>query len=286
MLLGADIQRLMCPQCRAPLAASTQHMDDKAVWRPQSIRCAGCGTTWPIQANFLQLYQETQVKGNDRLLRLFYNGLPRLHNPTVRYVLPLLQFGTEKTLRDGYMRRLNLAGLQPRKDGQPLRILEVGVGGGANLPLLMRDLPRGLNVEIWGLDLAVGMLQEARRLVKKKCWNHIRLLLSDAHALPFADHSFDRVFHVGGIGGYSDPAKAMAEMARVARPATPVVVCDEQLDAKKRNGLYHKAMFKALTFYDKDPHCPREFVPTDATDVVEEQVSRFYYCLSFRTAQA
>lgn len=150
----------------------------------------------------------------------------------------------------------------------------------------MRDLPKNLNVEIWGLDLAVGMLKEARRLVRAKHWNHVRLLLGDAHALPFGDHTFDRVFHVGGIGGYSDPARAMAEMSRVAMPGTPVVICDEQLDTEKRNGLYHKAMFKALTFYDKDPHCPREFVPPDATDVLEEQVSRFYYCLSFRTAGA
>ncbi len=39
-----------------------------------------------------------------------------------------------------------------------------------------------------------------------------------ARARRFADGAFDRVFHVGGINGYRDRRRALAEMARVARP--------------------------------------------------------------------
>jgi hypothetical protein len=87
---------------------------------------------------------------------------------------------------------------------------------------------------------------------------------------------------VGAIGGYRDPGKALREMVRVAVPGTPIVVVDEQLDRSRHNTLFHRVMFKALTWYDPEPRCPREHVPAGAVDVVEEQVSRFYYCLTFR----
>jgi ubiquinone/menaquinone biosynthesis C-methylase UbiE len=87
---------------------------------------------------------------------------------------------------------------------------------------------------------------------------------------------------VGGIGGFGDPGKALAEMARVARPGTPIVVVDEQLDQTRHNSLYHRLGFRMLTFYDRDPKAPTDQLPPGATAVLEEPVSRFYYCLSFR----
>ena len=75
-------------------------------------------------------------------------------------------------------------------------------------------------------------------------------------------------------------------MARVARPGTPIVVVDEQLDPARCHGLYHRLVFRALTFYTPDAVCPRADLPAGATDVLEEQVSRFYYCLRFRMPKA
>ena len=110
----------------------------------------------------------------------------------------------------------------------------------------------------------------------------MHLLAADAHALPFADASFDRVFHVGGIGGYGDPRLGLAEMARVARPDTPIVVVDEQLDPGSRRSPFHRLVFRALTFYTAAPGSPLALLPPGASAVVPEQVSRYYYCLTFR----
>src|SRR5438876_6035125 len=107
------------------------------------------------------------------------------------------------------------------------------------------------------------------------------LVLADGHALPFPDASFDRVYNVGGIGTYHDPHRALAEMARVARPGTPIVVVDEQLDPHREHSLYHRAMFRALTLYDPAPSSPRCYLPDGVVNVVDEQASRFYYCLTF-----
>jgi hypothetical protein len=248
------------------------------------LACVGCGATWPVEDGLAWLYREDLVQGNDRLLRRFYDGLPWLHDPVVRYTLPLFQRGTEEAFRDAYMPRLELGALRPRQDGEPIRILEVGIGCGANLPLVRRDLPPGLPVELWGCDLSRGMLSVlSRRLERRGTWEHrLPFVLCDAHALPFDDASFDRVFHVGAMNSYRDPKTALAEMARVAVRGTPIVVVDEQLDRSKEHGLYHRAMFRLVTFYDDDPHCPLEHVPQGATGVVEDQLSMFFYALTFR----
>lgn len=284
MIRTDDIDLIRCPDCGGGLKFAGR----TALGRPDrgTVRCDGCPGAWPVEDGLPRLYREERVTGNDRLLRTVYNAFARLHDPAVRHVLPLLEWGSEASLRDGYMRRLGLGRLRTRPDGRPLRILEVGIGGGANLPLIRRDLPAGLPVEVWGVDLSLGMLAECRKRIPRAGLGDVRLLVADAHALPFADAVFDRVFHVGGIGGFRDPSKALAEMARVALPGTPIVVVDEQLDAARRNSAYHKVMFRLLTLYDPQPHCPRECLPPGAVGVTEEQVSRFYYCLTFAVPKA
>jgi ubiquinone/menaquinone biosynthesis C-methylase UbiE/uncharacterized protein YbaR (Trm112 family) len=295
MSLGpGDVARLACPDCRAALLFSSPSPGHGAAVMGAlgagALECGGCGASWPVEDGVPQLYREAEVRGTDRLMRTIYDGLPWLHDPLTTALFPLLQRKSEAEVRERIIARLELGSLRAPLD-RPLRILEVGVGAGANLPLVRRGLAQRIAVgaveaveavEIWGLDLSRGMLAECRAFVLRHGYSGVRLLLGDAHSLPFGDGGFDRVFHVGGIGGYRDPGRALAEMARVAVPGTPIVVVDEQLDRGRRHGLVHWALFRALTFYDRDPHCPRELLPPGAYDVIEEQVSRYYYCLTFR----
>lgn len=284
VLSRSDLSRLACPDCLGAL--STRGPKGEPIARRAELECARCGALWPALDGLPRLYREAEVRGNDRLLRHIYDALPSLHDPAVRYLLALFQAGSERALRDGYMPRLELSSLRLREDGSPPRILEVGIGTGANLPLLRRDLPRGLPVEIWGLDLSVGMVEVCRRRLAREGERAVRLVLGDAHALPFPDHSFDRVFHVGAAGSFRDPARALAEMARVSVPGAPIVVVDEQLDPSRPLPLVQRGLFRLVTFYEARPHCPLEHVPPGATDVVEEQISRFFYCLRFRAPGA
>src|SRR6185436_7264430 len=111
----------------------------------------------------------------------------------------LLQGASETETRDGHMRRLRLGALRRGTDGRVPRILEVGVGSGGNLPWLERDLPRGREVELWGIDLSEQMLARCRSRLAEPGTRPVRLVLADGHALPFPDASFDRVYNVGGI---------------------------------------------------------------------------------------
>jgi uncharacterized protein YbaR (Trm112 family) len=270
-LSSDDVRRLACPRCRGALAAAASE-----------LRCGACGGGWPVRDGLPRLYDESAVRGTDRLMRLFYDGLPALHDPVVRLMLPVIQGVGEDEMRAFYVRRLELDRLTPRADGAPPRILEVGVGCGANVPLVRQALPVGLDTEIWGCDLSAGMLGQLRRRLAKRGVPVPRLVQADAHALPFPDHAFDRVFHVGGIGAYRDPRGALAEMARVAAPGTPIVVVDEQVDRDARLNPLQYALFRAFTFYDRRPHCPVEHLPAGATAVREEQAGPAFYCLTFR----
>jgi hypothetical protein len=82
--------------------------------------------------------------------------------------------------------------------------------------------------------------------------------------------------------GYGDPGRGLAEMARVARPDTPIVVVDEQLDPASRQSPFHRLVFRALTFYTTTATSPVAHLPAGATAIVSEQLSRYYYCLTFR----
>jgi SAM-dependent methyltransferase len=97
----------------------------------------------------------------------------------------------------------------------------VGIGDGANVGLL----PDG--VRITGVDIAWRRLLRCR---DRHTDRPLRLALAEAERLPFADGSFDAVLCVGGFNYFSDPAKALREMARVTRREGRVVVADEIVD--------------------------------------------------------
>lgn len=274
-----ELAHLRCP---APRCGS--RLED----RGDDLGCDACGARWGLRDGLPALYRPDLVGGNDRLLQLFYENFAALHDLSVRVLIPLFQTeGSERALRAAYLRRMALDALRPPAGGGPVRILEVGAGTGANLTLVRDALPPDLPVEYWAMDLSASMLGELRGRVARDPravpgGGRVRLALADAHCLPYAAHTFDRVFQIGAVGNYRDPARALAEMARVAKPGTPIVVVDEQLDPTRTHALYHRLTFRAVTFYDRDPHCPREHLPAGAVDVIEEAASRFFYCLSFR----
>jgi SAM-dependent methyltransferase len=86
--------------------------------------------------------------------------------------------------------------------------------------------------------------------------------------LPFRDAIFDCVFHVGGINFFSDKARAIAEMVRVARPGTKIVIVDET--EKVVSEMYRKIPVTRSYFADRDEavSCPIDLVPGQASGPV------------------
>jgi ubiquinone/menaquinone biosynthesis C-methylase UbiE len=85
-------------------------------------------------------------------------------------------------------------------------ILEVGCGTG-HFTRWFEDL----GLKAVGLDLSSAMLNEAKGNEGQK------VLQSDAHSLPFADHSFDVVALITTLEFLQDPTLALREAQRVAQ---------------------------------------------------------------------
>lgn len=274
-LSETDLGLLRCPTCGRPLCLRTGDLREGEV---------GCevGHTWAVRRGLPRLFVESEVQGNDRLLRLIYDRLAPLHDPLVTVALPLCGSGTEGALRGQYLPRLELPALEPRPDGRPLRILEIGMGTGANVPWIRTAMPCGVDYELWGVDLAEGMIKLCRRRLAKHPGPPVRIVMADAHALPFEDGAFDRVFHIGATNNYRDPELAMSEMGRVAVPGSPIVVVDERLDPQQPQSLYHRVAYRLITFYESEPRPPVSLLPPEAEDVLDEQPARFFYCMRFR----
>jgi SAM-dependent methyltransferase len=279
MVLRADVRALRCPVCRKELHYKGLVTGERQRLEKGELVCS-CGCKYEVVDGLPRLYREDRVKGRDRLLRRVYDGLPSVHDPLVRFSFPWAVGEREEQSRARYLARLELGKLNGAGNAEPLRILEVGAGTGSNVPLLRLGAPLG--VEIWAVDLSAGMLRLLRERLRFLGDRETRVMMADAHALPFPDHHFDRVFHVGAINGYRDAAAALAEMARVARPGSPIVVVDERLDPDRSHDLAHRLFFKWMTVYDGDPHAPVEHLPPRTRHKVE-QIGRFFYCMTFWT---
>lgn len=99
------------------------------------------------------------------------------------------------------------------------RVLEVGVGTGANLRYYTPAV-----TEVVGIEPVESMLNTAReRLQKSPPAFRWQLQQADARALPFADASFDSVVAILVFCTIPDPEKAAAEAFRVLRPGGRLV---------------------------------------------------------------
>ena len=284
MMTVGDTTALACPGCRAGLLFDGQTRDGKIF--EGTLICRGCRARWPVRKGLAKLYDERALSFKERLIRRSYDKYGRFHDPLVRIVFPLLREETSADNRDRYLARLELGRLRPKADGKPIRILEVGVGSGDDVLAVRRHLPATLKVEIWGVDVSLGMLRVLRPKLDTADYADTKILMGDAHALPFADQTFDRVFHVGAINSYRDPRRALQEMLRVAMPASPVVTVDEWLEENKPLRLRDRLIYRMLTPYDFGLPHPLTFLPAGVTNVRMEQLNPVFYCLSFQAPGA
>ncbi len=103
------------------------------------------------------------------------------------------------------------------------RALDVACGPG----LLARALaPRVASFT--GVDLTEAMIAKAREIATREALGNARFEVGDATALPFADGSFDLAVTRLALHHIPEPAKVLAEMARVLAPGGKLAVFDIQ----------------------------------------------------------
>ncbi len=99
------------------------------------------------------------------------------------------------------------------------RVLEIGVGTGANL----RHHPPG--AQVTGIDLSPGMLSRAKAKAAR-LGKDTPLLEMDAQALSFPDGSFDTVTATYVFCSVPEPVLGLGEASRVLRPGGRLVLLE------------------------------------------------------------
>lgn len=99
------------------------------------------------------------------------------------------------------------------------RVLEIGIGTGANLPHYGADV-----TEIVGIEPEAAMLDRARQTAAGLTLPApLTLAVGDAQALEYPDESFDTVLMCLVLCTIPDPLKALQEARRVLKPGGQVV---------------------------------------------------------------
>jgi SAM-dependent methyltransferase len=105
------------------------------------------------------------------------------------------------------------AGIEPGMD-----VLDVGCGtGNATIPAAKRA------ARVTGLDFSPGLIEIAREL-GADAMVEVDWIVGDAQALPFEDHSFDRVISIFGHMFAPDHRAAAEELKRVCRPGGRIAI--------------------------------------------------------------
>jgi ubiquinone/menaquinone biosynthesis C-methylase UbiE len=115
------------------------------------------------------------------------------------------------------------------------RVLEIGVGTGLVLPLYPR------NVEVIGIDLSEGMLEEARYRIVQLGLRHASVLRMDAGDLHFEDGTFDAILAPYVMSVVTDPVRVLSEMRRVCRPGGRIVIVNHFRAAPDQGGVRESA---------------------------------------------
>jgi len=167
------------------------------------------------------------LKGRNRIAEAFYNG-PGWAKFRRWERLFLKVQGGEARARRQILRHLTAPPFA--------RVLEVGIGDGANLPLL----PDAWTA--YGVDIAMtpleGCLEREPRMAG-------RLARAEAEVLPFANGTFDACWTLGGFNYFRDHDAALLEMKRVTRPGGTLIVADE-IPHLHRYGIGHLIGIKVI----------------------------------------
>jgi ubiquinone/menaquinone biosynthesis C-methylase UbiE len=101
------------------------------------------------------------------------------------------------------------------------RVLDVGTGTGHTAFAFAPAV-----AWVTGVDLTEAMLRRAERVRKDRGYGNVELRAADVHRLPFANASFELVTCRRAAHHFSDIHGALAEIARVLKPAGRLMIDD------------------------------------------------------------
>jgi ubiquinone/menaquinone biosynthesis C-methylase UbiE len=147
-------------------------------------------------------------------------------------------------------------------------LLEICTGPGVFQPLLAQAI--GTGGRIVALDLSMGMLRQCARRTRQQ--RPVPLVVqANGDNLPFADASFDYLFHFGAIKLFTSPEKALLECARVLRPGARLFLGDEGFEPTIPKKGWRRQLLMRLSpgFRKPPPELPNQLKLIERKDVYD-----------------
>jgi len=249
---------------QSPFTGNPLHL---VVEQGRETLISSSGERFPVRNGIPAFLRPEDLTGDNGKYNHLYETIGGFYDDTQRF------FGAFRALDlDSYFE--NYMSLLEVKPGDA--VLETCVGTGLNF----KYLPQGTKLS--GLDLSPEMLA--------RCQNNLRrwqmeadLYLGNAECLPFADASFDVVFTAGGFNFFSDRAKAVREMIRVAKPGAHLMIEDETEEYVK--STYENIPFTSSFYSDRKDavKVPIDLVPPEMEDIrVGMLKDGKFYAITFR----
>jgi len=213
------------------------------------------GKIYPFRNEILSAVYPKELGGDDAKFNKLYNFYAPLYDLNER-VMGKLLVGVDMV--KGRENIVSYLGLHPG-----MRVLEVSPGPGVFQKFLRNYI--GEKGELVALDLSMGMLRQCQKLSKNL---NVQLIHGNAQYLPFADNSFDALFHFGGVNLFNDPNKAIREFVRVVKKDGIVSWGDEGFSTNYKHECRKKIMLKMNPGFAK----PRPAIPDSVYSVKENEV--------------
>ena len=126
-------------------------------------------------------------------------------------------------------------------------ILDLGCGVG--LPAI--QVNRRYRCEVTGVTIATDQAASARALIaEENCKSHVRVLVGDAHQLPFAAETFEGAMALESLL-HMDRSRALGELGRIIRAGGSLVLTDwfevKLLELDERKALRRSFCMNAVT---------------------------------------
>lgn len=253
---------LACPNCAkalvlVPLAGG------------EGYHCPICQKDYPVVGGIVQFIEQQELSGLNLRLSRAYDLFSWVYRAFSKIAFAYIGMPEDQGRRE----------ITDRLEPKGGRVLEVSIGPGVNLPYLVGRPDVG---EIYGLDISSGQLYRCRDYSARREWD-VQLQLGNAEQLPYQDEVFDGVFHVGGINFFNDKKKAIAEMVRVARPGTRILICDENEKGAQAYERFLPGFKRTLGGEREAIEAPVALVPPGMQDLrVFDVWNGWMYCIEFR----
>ncbi len=236
------LSSLLTPDTHEALTVST---DGQLLTAPN-------GTTYEVlDGGIVNMLYPKELLAEDAREQYLYDQAYQRYDRGVSWVFETLDGSDEVATRQFMIGLMNL------KPG--MTVLEVGAGTGKDSALILEQIKPGGTAVL--SDLSPNMLRLATQKLNADDVN-IQFLLANGSYLPFADNTFDALFHFGGINTFSERKQAFLEMTRVVRPGGKVVIGDESVAPWLRETETYAMLLKANPLFRAE--VPLEDVPANA----------------------